>query len=59
VTLADGSVHGTLCSASSEPKTSLGDEELEFMRVLSGIVARRIERAREFAARLDGQSPNA
>ncbi len=45
ITLADGSVHGTLCAASSEPREQLGDEELAFMRVLAGMVANRIDRS--------------
>lgn len=49
ITLADGSVHGTLCCASSEPRSELGDGELAFMRVLAEIVARRIDHSREFA----------
>lgn len=57
ITLADGSVHGTLCCAGSEARSDLGHEELAFMRVLAGILARRIEQAREFADRLNGQSP--
>ena len=42
-TLADGSVHGTLCAVSSEPREHLGDAELAFMRVLAGMVANRID----------------
>ncbi|MCA1682797.1 MAG: GAF domain-containing protein [Actinobacteria bacterium] len=45
ITLADGSLHGTLCCASSEPRDHLGDEELAFMRVLAGMVANRIDRS--------------
>ena len=50
IVLADGSLHGTLCSASSEPRDNLGDEELAFLRVLADIVARRIEGARQRAS---------
>jgi GAF domain-containing protein len=44
ITLADGTVHGTLCCASSEPREELGEEELAFMRVLADMVAGRIDR---------------
>lgn len=47
ITLADGSVHGTLCCASSEPQEQLGDEEVAFMRVLAGMVAARIDRVHD------------
>ena len=57
ITLSDGSIHGTLCAASSEARGDLGDEELAFMRVLADMMARRIEKAREFVDRLNGQSP--
>ena len=49
ITLADGSVHGTLCCAGSEPRPGLGAEELAFMHVLADIVARRIDQSRELA----------
>lgn len=44
VRLHDGTVHGTLCCASAEP-CELGEAELAFVRVLSGMVAARIDRA--------------
>ena len=44
ITLADGRVHGTLCCASSQPRTDLGAEELEFMRVLAKMVGARIDK---------------
>jgi GAF domain-containing protein len=47
ITLADGSVHGTLCCVSTEPREQLGDEELAFMRVLADMVANRIDRLHE------------
>lgn len=46
ITLSDGAVHGTLCCASGEPRTELGDEELTFMHVLADIVATQIDRSR-------------
>jgi GAF domain-containing protein len=45
VELSDGTVHGTLCCASNEPRAGLGEPELRFMHVLAGIVASRVERA--------------
>ena len=45
VTLSDGSVRGTLCSVSREPRPSLGEAEGRFMRALAAIVARRLEPA--------------
>lgn len=47
ITLSDGSVHGTLCCVSSEPREQLGEEELTFMRVLAGMVADRIDRSHQ------------
>ena len=47
VTLSDGSTHGTLCCASREPRSDLGDDELRFMWVLAGIVAKNVELARD------------
>jgi GAF domain-containing protein len=44
ITLADGTVHGTLCCASREPREQLGEEELAFMRILADMVAARIDR---------------
>jgi GAF domain-containing protein len=44
ITLADGTVHGTLCCASTEPREQLGEDELAFMRVLADMVAARIDR---------------
>ncbi len=52
VTLSDGSVHGTLCCVSREPRTGLGPEDLRFMRTLAGIIATRVERVRGDLARL-------
>jgi GAF domain-containing protein len=46
VVLSDGTVHGSLCCASIQPKDHLGEAELAFMQVLAGMVAARIERAR-------------
>jgi len=43
VTLSDGSVHGTLCAASREPRDDLGEDELRFFTVLADIVAKRLE----------------
>lgn len=52
IRLADGSVHGTLCCVSREPRAGLGAEELRFMNTLAGIVAARLDRARGDLARL-------
>jgi GAF domain-containing protein len=52
VTLSDGSVHGTLCCVSFEPKADLGEEERRFMQILAGIVAARVEHARGDVVRL-------
>ena len=52
VTLSDGSVHGTLCCVSREPRAGLGAGDLRFMQVLAGIVATRVERARGDLSRL-------
>lgn len=52
VQLSDGSVHGSLCCASNEPRPDLGDTELRFMQVLAGIVAARLERAHGSMVRL-------
>jgi GAF domain-containing protein len=57
ITLADGSVHGTLCCASSKPRLGLGDEELAFMQVLAGSVARRIDQSRELADGITASRP--
>jgi GAF domain-containing protein len=46
VTLADGTVHGSLCCASSRPRDDLGEAEVAFMRILAGMVAARIDRSR-------------
>lgn len=51
VVLSDGTVHGSLCCASREPKEDLGEAEVAFMRVLAGMVAARIERARDLHPR--------
>jgi GAF domain-containing protein len=52
IQLADGSVHGTLCCVSREPREALGSEELRFMQILAGIVATRLDRVRGDVARL-------
>lgn len=52
VTLADGSLHGTLCAASSAPSSGLGVEELRFMEVLADIVAKRVDQAQGDVSRL-------
>lgn len=52
VTLSDGRIHGSLCCVSHDPRGGLGDDELRFMEVLSGIVATRIDQARGDMARL-------
>ena len=52
VTLSDGSVHGTLCCVSFDPRGDLGEEERRFMQILAGIVAARVERARGDVVRL-------
>jgi GAF domain-containing protein len=52
VTLSDGTVHGSLCCASNEPRGDLGEAELRFMRVLAAIVAAQIERAHGNMVRL-------
>jgi GAF domain-containing protein len=52
VTLSDGRVHGTLCCVSLEPKEDIGDDELQFMRILAGIVANRLDQVRGDLARL-------
>lgn len=52
VRLADGSVHGTLCCVSHEPRPELGPDELRFMHTLAGIVAARLDRVRGDLARL-------
>jgi GAF domain-containing protein len=52
ITLADGSVHGTLCCVSRQPRSGLGPEELRFMQTLAGIVAARLDRVRGDLARL-------
>jgi GAF domain-containing protein len=44
VTLSDGRVHGSLCCASNEPRSDLGEPELRFMRVLAEIVGARMDR---------------
>lgn len=51
VVLSDGTVHGSLCCASTEPKVHLGDAEVAFLRVLAGMVAARVERAGEIRHR--------
>jgi GAF domain-containing protein len=45
VVLSGGRTHGTLCAASAEPRSNVGDDELQFMRLLAQLVATRIERA--------------
>lgn len=52
VRLSDGRVHGSLCCASNEPRTGLGEAELRFMHVLAGIVATRVERLQGSLVRL-------
>lgn len=52
VTLSDGRVHGSLCCVSHDPNSGLGDDQLRFMEVLSGIVAARIDQARGDMAQL-------
>ncbi len=52
IKLADGSVHGTLCCVSREPRTGLGADELRFMNTLAGIVATRLDKARGDLVRL-------
>lgn len=52
VTLPNGEVHGTLCCVSSDDRPGLGPEELRFMRVLAGIIAAQIDRAKTNLARL-------
>lgn len=52
VTLSDGRVHGSLCCASNQPRSDLGEAELRFMHVLAGIVAAQIERAQGSMIRL-------
>lgn len=52
VELSDGRVHGSLCCASNDPRTGLGEPELRFMHVLAGIVAARLERAHGSMVRL-------
>lgn len=52
VKLADGRIHGSLCCVSHDPSSELGDDEVRFMEVLSGIVATRIDQARGDMARL-------
>jgi GAF domain-containing protein len=51
IKLADGTIHGTMCAASSTPRPGLGDEELRFMHVLARIVAEQIDRSRSEQAR--------
>jgi GAF domain-containing protein len=46
IRLADGSLHGSLCCGSTEPRAELGEQELKFMHVLAGMVASRIDQAR-------------
>jgi GAF domain-containing protein len=52
VRLSDGRVHGSLCCASNMPRPGLGEPELQFMNVLAGIVAARLERAQGSMIRL-------
>jgi len=55
VTLSDGGVHGTLCCVSRETKSGMGADELQFMQVLAGIVAARVDQVRGDLARLTKQ----
>jgi HD-GYP domain-containing protein (c-di-GMP phosphodiesterase class II) len=41
---SDGEVHGTFCTMSHSPDSSLGDRDIEFMKVLARIVAEQLER---------------
>ncbi len=59
VKLPDGRVHGTLCCASNEPRTGLGEPELRFMHVLAGIIAARVERAEGSMVRRLSKRPGA
>ena len=63
VKLADGSVHGTFCCVSHEPRGELGAEEVRFMQILAAIVATRVDRVRGDLARLterfSGRQPSA
>jgi GAF domain-containing protein len=52
VTLSDGRLHGSLCCASNEPRSDLGEPELQFMRVLADIVSARVERVHGSMVRL-------
>ncbi len=55
VKLSDGRVHGSLCCASNEPRTGLGEPELRFMHVLADIVAAQIERTHGSIVRLSNR----
>ena len=44
VLLADGTFHGTLCAASHDVRPALADRDLQFLRVLSRLVASELER---------------
>jgi GAF domain-containing protein len=52
VQLSDGRLHGSLCCASNEPRSDLGEPELQFMRVLADIVSARVERVHGSMVRL-------
>jgi GAF domain-containing protein len=42
--LHDGSVFGTLCAASGEPRTHLAERDVRFMRVLARVLAAELDR---------------
>ena len=44
IELSDGSLHGTLCCASGEPRPELSDRDVNFMHVLARVIAGQIER---------------
>jgi hypothetical protein len=58
VTLPDGRLYGVLCCISSEPRLSLGDRDVRFMRELGHIVSAELA-ARESKARTESTSVRA
>ena len=44
VRLSDGSLYGTLCAASHDPRPGLADRDLKFLNVLARMVASELER---------------
>jgi GAF domain-containing protein len=42
--LHDGSVFGTLCAASGQPRTDLAERDVRFMRVLARVLAAELDR---------------